>query len=670
MGGNVVSTSYKTANTTDLEVAKPDDYSTLQDENSQYATPNTTTMNSTPDTSIPLEGGRNDTLNEADDDEGETAPWHGLPMGVDEHGSFAVINTEVPLNHVQHGYPEEREPQCCRGLRDRCKMACRPLVAKHNQLPESPSRRARLKYAFLCPPHGLVAKIVLNVTIVVLLWAILWSITGPEALPGGNLFAIYVLVVVAAVGGKLIELIHLPALLGMLLVGFIFKNVPGIQIADDIHPGWASALRNIALAVILIKAGLGIDAAALRRLSLVCARLSTVPCVSEAIIIAIMSHALLGFSWDWAFMLGFVIAAVSPAVVVPSVLELQEKGYGVRRGVPTLLVASASCENVFAIAAFGVALGIAFSSDKLASDFDQESGNATYNGTNPPYDTSLDSSNDGAGALVFDIFRAPIELLMGVAFGCLGGIFLWYIPNKNQKSLTWKRALLVCGGGLLSLFGFAQAEFTGAGAMGCLILPFVAAQGWGRSKEPVNKIVGVIWTLFEPILFGIIGAAVSVEYLDGNTVGYGIAIMVIGLIIRTIVTYLVVCKAGLTIKAKVFAALAWLPKATVQAAIGPLAWEVAINKNAGPLAEQNGIKVLTLAVLSIILTAPIGAILIALGGPRLLEKSPTSDSAVDHPIPEVKIVSPEGEESQGSQEGAEETRESPREGPAETSAML
>ncbi|XP_022110696.1 sodium/hydrogen exchanger 9B2-like [Acanthaster planci] len=665
MGGNIVSTSYKTGNTTDLEVAKPEDYSTFQDEKSQYASPNSTTMNSTPDTSIPLEGGGDDTL--ADGEEEESAPWHGLPMGVDEHGSFAVINTDVPMNHVQMSYPEDREPQCCLGLRDRCKMACRPCLAKHNQLPPDPSHRARLKFAVLCPPHGLVAKVVLNVTIVVLLWAVLWSITGAEALPGGNLFAIYVLVVVAALGGKLIELVHLPALLGMLLVGFMFKNVPGIQIADDIHPGWASALRNIALVVILVKAGLGIDAAALRRLSVVCARLATVPCVSEAVTVALVSRGLLGFGWDWAFMLGFVIAAVSPAVVVPSVLELQEKGYGIRRGVPTLIVASASCENVFAIAAFGVALGIAFSSDNTGVS-DQQMNTSYSNITEQPFLSTSDSSSDDVGDLVFDIFRAPIELLMGVAFGCVGGIFLWYIPNKNQKSLTWKRALLVCGGGLFSVFGFAQAGFTGAGAMGCLILPFVAAQGWGRAKEPVNKIVGIIWTLFEPILFGIIGAAVSVEYLDGNTVGFGIAIMVIGLIVRTIVTYLMVCKAGLDLKSKVFAALAWLPKATVQAAIGPLALEVAKDKNAGPIAEQNGIKVLTLAVLSIILTAPIGAILIALGGPRLLEKSLTRDDIRGQRIPKVKVLAPEGEESRGIQEG--EAKEEPRDGPAETSSML
>ena len=92
--------------------------------------------------------------------------------------------------------------------------------------------------------------------------------------------------------------------LGMLIVGFMLKNVSRIQIADDIDPGWASALRNIALAVILIKAGLGIDAGALRKLSLVCARLALVPCIMEAVTVAVAAHLLLGFGWDWAFMLG------------------------------------------------------------------------------------------------------------------------------------------------------------------------------------------------------------------------------------------------------------------------------------------------------------------------------------------------------------------------------
>ncbi|XP_033644451.1 sodium/hydrogen exchanger 9B2-like [Asterias rubens] len=657
MGGNIVSKSYKTAKRSDLEVTNVEDYSDLRNEKSSFDQTQNATGIISPDTSIPLEENRaDDTMSDSE----ENAPWHGLPMGINEHGSFTVINIDNNSypNHIPVKPTQEKDNKCCVGLRERCKMGWRPCLTKYNPLSEYPSRRASVKYACMCPPHGVLARVVLIMVILLLLWAILWSITGAESLPGGNLFALYILVVVAAIGGMIVEFFHLPALLGMLIVGFMLKNVSRIQIADDIDPGWASALRNIALAVILIKAGLGIDAGALRKLSLVCARLALVPCIMEAVTVAVAAHLLLGFGWDWAFMLGFVIAAVSPAVVVPSVLELQEKGYGISKGIPTLIVASASCENVFAIAAFGIPLGIAFSGGYI--DIDNE---GQDNSTNIP----MDSSNDDTGMLVFNIFRAPIELLLGVVFGCVGGVFLWYFPDKDQKSLMWKRTLLVCGGGLLLLFGGAKADFTGAGALGCLILAFVAAQGWGRGKEPVKKVVGLIWKLFEPILFGLIGAAVSVEYLD-DTVGLGIAIMAIGLAVRTAVTMLVVCKAGLNLKEKVFAALSWFPKATVQAAIGPLAWEVAINKNAGYVAEQNGIKILTLAVLSIILTAPIGAIMIALGGPRLLQKSQEGNTD-KLPIPEVTVVSPEGVEEEEEERIQEEVPKEAK-GQGESSSML
>ena len=109
----------------------------------------------------------------------------------------------------------------------------------------------------------------------------------------------------------------------MLLVGIILKNVPGVDVARDIHPEWASALRSVALAVILLRAGLGLDPAALRKLSAMVFRLAFSPCLAETLVVAVASHLLLDFPWTWGFMLGFVLAAVSPAVVVPCLLSLQ-----------------------------------------------------------------------------------------------------------------------------------------------------------------------------------------------------------------------------------------------------------------------------------------------------------------------------------------------------------
>ncbi|XP_041117251.1 sodium/hydrogen exchanger 9B2-like isoform X2 [Polyodon spathula] len=226
----------------------------------------------------------------------------------------------------------------------------------------------RLKDA--CPPKGILANIITKVTMAALLFGVVWSITAKECEPGGNLFSILLLLLCAVVGGKLVGLIKfptlppLPSLLGMLLSGFILRNVPYVSDVFVIQHKWSGSLRNIALAIILVRAGLGLDAKALRKLKLVCLRLACGPCTIEACSVAVISHFLMGLPWIWGFILGFVLGAVSPAVVVPSMLLLQKVGYGVEQGIPTLLMAAGSFDDILAITGFNVFLGMAFSTGK------------------------------------------------------------------------------------------------------------------------------------------------------------------------------------------------------------------------------------------------------------------------------------------------------------------
>ncbi|XP_030835875.1 sodium/hydrogen exchanger 9B2 [Strongylocentrotus purpuratus] len=517
--------------------------------------------------------------------------WSGVTASMDDAGSMNFIPgiaTDPKGGVTDFG---DSSKGCCAKCRYSCKVAFRPCTTKHNPLPHNPSRWKRFKFAFLCPPHGIVGRTLTCLILVLLLWAVLFTITGAEALPGGNLFGLYVLIISSIVLGLLVnKILRLPALLGMLAAGFILKNVKAIDIANDISREWASALRSIALVVILLRAGLGIDAKALRRLSLVCLRLSFVPSILEAVIIAVASHFLIDFPWEWAFMLGFVLAAVSPAVVVPCLLVLQKGGYGAKKGIPTLAIASCSLDNVLCISAFGVAMGISFSS----------------------------------GSLVLKILQGPLEVLIGVCFGVVAGALLWFIPSKDLKTLTQLRFLFLFCGGLFAVFGSTAASYPGAGALGCLTLAFMAALGWKDEKVAVGKLIGVVWWLFEPILFGLIGAEVALEYLDGETVGLGIATLVLGLVIRIAATWLSVLGAKFTNREKLFMVFAWFPKATVQAALGPLALDEIIKQGivteADEANEIRGIQLLTIAVLSILITAPIGAILVTLCGPKLLEK--------------------------------------------------
>ncbi|XP_066576836.1 sodium/hydrogen exchanger 9B2 isoform X2 [Amia ocellicauda] len=445
-----------------------------------------------------------------------------------------------------------------------------------------------------CPPAGLLASSVTKVTMALLLFGVVWSITGPQCLPGGNLFGILVLLICAVVGGKLVGLIKiptlppLPPLLGMLLAGFLLRNIPVITDAIRIDFHWSASLRNIALAIILTRAGLGLDPKALRKLKAVCLRLAIGPCTAEACAIAVLSHFMLNLPWIWGFILGFVLAAVSPAVVVPSMLLLQKEGYGVEQGVPTLLMAAGSFDDILAITGFTTCVGMAFAT----------------------------------GSTLYNVFRGIMEVAGGTIAGVALGFFLRFFPSKEQEDLVMRRSFLLLGFSIFAVFGSHVAGFPGSGGLCTLVLAFLAGVGWADSKGSVANVVGRAWDVFQPLLFGLIGAEISVSSLNPSTVGLGVAVLCAALVLRVLVTFLMVMFAGFNFKEKLFVSLAWVPKATVQAAIGSVALDMARTKQ-DPELERYGMDVLTVAFLAILITAPIGALVIGLAGPRLLQRPKT-----------------------------------------------
>ncbi|KAM7427562.1 Sodium/hydrogen exchanger 9B2 [Porites harrisoni] len=464
--------------------------------------------------------------------------------------------------------------------------------SKNEETMKESGLKKRLRDAGIVPPSGFFAQVATRGLVVILIWAVLWSIIGQDALPGGNIFGIFIVIVSASLLGFLvgrIPYLHLPPLLGMLVAGFVLRNVRGIDLARHIDKRWSSTLRSMALVVILIRSGLGLNTSALRKLKFTLVRLAFLPCVLEAVIAAILVHLLLEMKWLWAFQLGFVQAAVSLAVVIPCLLDLQGQHYGVKKGIPTLVMAAASFDNVLCISAFGVCLGIAFDS----------------------------------GNLIFSIFRGPIELALGITVGSIAGVMCWFFPDKNQANVSHNRFVILLSLSLISVFGSNVAKFSGAGALGVLTMSTIAAYGWSPSgKAPVAMVMSLVWQVFEPLLFGLVGAEVSVEYMNSKVVGMGIASLVISLIIRLIATYLGLLGNDLNLKERLFIAIAWLPKATVQAAIGSVSLDLARQKGfTGQIEEDFGIQILTIAVLSILITSPIGAIGIVVAGPRMLHRS-------------------------------------------------
>ncbi len=406
--------------------------------------------------------------------------------------------------------------------------------------------------------------------------------------PVDGLLALGLLLATAAAGGLAARQLRLPPLLGMLLSGMALRNLPGDVLAD-LPEDWSTALRLIALTVILLRAGLGLDLDALVGLRGSLVRLAFLPNLCEAITVAGVAWLVLDLPVIWGLLLGFVVAAVSPAVVVPSLLDLQHRGYCVGKGIPTMILAAATFDDVLAITGFGATLSLIFA----------------------------DQGDGVAGSLV----RAPIELALGLGVGVLAGAACAAVVRVP----AWFRFGLLTGLGLGAVFGGWALGFAGGGSLAAMTMGAVAARGWLDATTPVAFGLGKVWVPAQPLLFGLIGAEVVFADVEGSSVGGGLIIVMVGLVIRLLVTYASASPIDFSDRERRFIALAWIPKATVQAAIGALALDLARQNQAGAQTELYGIQVLTVAVLAIVVTAPIGALAIAWTGPRWLERR--TDSA-------------------------------------------
>ena len=190
-----------------------------------------------------------------------------------------------------------------------CTM-CGKTTADESDLADAPENGLKsmsLLFGCTLPPSKYVAQLITWIILLILLWSVLWSVIGQDALPGGNIFGILTVLVFSILGGKAVEYIpkmSLPPLLGMLIAGFLLRNVPHIDFASHIDKKWSSTLRSIALVIILIRSGLGLNTDALRRLKCTIMRLAFLPCIIEAVVAGVMAHFLLDMRWQWAFQLG------------------------------------------------------------------------------------------------------------------------------------------------------------------------------------------------------------------------------------------------------------------------------------------------------------------------------------------------------------------------------
>lgn len=287
--------------------------------------------------------------------------------------------------------------------------------------------------------------------------------------------------------------------------------------------------------MILIRAGLDLDPNAMRRLKFTVVKLSIIPVAVEFSIILITTHYFLGLPWIWAALLGAIISAVAPAVVVPCLFRFRTKGYGVAKGIPTLVIAVAGIDDATSVALFGIIRSIMFSDDSLASQ----------------------------------IIQGPVSIIGGIGFGVLWGLISRYVPEKYDPFVVPLRVLMLMVGGMVSVFGSEKIGYEGAGPLACVAAAFVSLVCWSKSgweveDNPAVTAFEIFWMIFEPILFGITGAQINIKELDPDIVSIGIGCLIAGIIVRVLATVLVGIGSKLNLKEKFFVALSWMAKATVQ----------------------------------------------------------------------------------------------------------
>lgn len=376
--------------------------------------------------------------------------------------------------------------------------------------------------------------------------------------------------------GWLCQKCKLPSLLGMLATGIVL----GPYVLDWMDPAILSVspdLRKIALIIILTRAGLSLDLSGLKKIGRPAVMMCFVPASFELLGMLLLAPKVLGITVLEAAVMGAVLAAVSPAVVVPRMVRLMEEGYGTEKGIPQLILAGASVDDVYVIVLF----------------------------------STFTSLIQGGGVSVMEFANIPISIAAGVVIGwILGWILSKYFEKVHVRDTI--KVLIILSVSFL-LVAAEDALKTPVTFSALIAIMFIGI-GLQKYREPVARRLSAkynkLWVAAEVFLFVLVGATVNIGYLAN--VGVGALVVIAGaLVCRMAGVFVCLLGTEFNAKERLFAMMAYTPKATVQAAIGgiPLSMGLAC-----------GNITLTVAVLAIVITAPLGAFAIDFTYKKFLEK--------------------------------------------------
>lgn len=383
--------------------------------------------------------------------------------------------------------------------------------------------------------------------------------------------------------------IGLPRIIGMLLTGILIGPYV-LNWLDDSILSISSALRQMALIIILIKAGLSLDLSDLKKVGRPAVMMSCVPASCEILAFFLLAPHILGINRIEAAVMGAVLGAVSPAVVVPRMVQLMEEKRGTGQGIPQMILAGASCDDIYVIVLFSTFVGMA----------------------------------QGGSANMMDFVNIPVSIVLGVALGAAVGLLLYLFLETAYRHGCYVRnstkVILILG--LSFLLMAVETWLKGiVSVSGLLAVMSMACVLKIKSSEKVTKRLsakfGKLWIAAEAILFVLVGAAVDIRC--AVQAGAAAVLMIaLALVFRAVGVSICMLGTVLNRKERLFCVIAYLPKATVQAAIGSVPLSMGL---------PCGQLVLSVAVLAILITAPLGAIGIDCTAGRLLMQENSSDIA-------------------------------------------
>lgn len=390
------------------------------------------------------------------------------------------------------------------------------------------------------------------------------------------LTSIAIILLLGLLVGWLISKIKLPSLLGMIIVGIIISP-HCLNLVDDSILAIAGDLRQIALVIILTRAGLSLNFTDLKKVGRPAILMCFVPATIEMIGTIILAPFLLGITVLEAAIMGSVIAAVSPAVTVPRMIKLMDEGYGKDKSIPQLILAGASVDDVFVIVVF----------------------------------TALTTLASTGKVSVASFLQIPISIALGVVVGCLMGFALvWFFKKCHMRDSIKVLIILSISFLLLELQNRLEGIVPVSGLLAIMSMGILINQKYDLLAKRLSVKYNKLWLGAEVFLFVLVGIAVDVKYaLNAGIVVVGL--VVLALVFRMLGVVLSLIRTKLNAKERLFCAVAYTPKATVQAAIGTI--PLAMGLSCGDM-------VLTVAVVAILLTAPFGAICIDNLYRKLLEK--------------------------------------------------